>query len=172
MDIWMSSAMQLGEMIGKPIVSADSGDTAGRIDDVLLDGTRHHAVGILVSDGMFSKQAVLPFAEVQTVGEDAVIVRTLSTMRNATDWIYDGHPAHRARSVRGKAVVTADGARVGTLLDLVAAERTGEIIALEIATAGSGARRTRPALVHTVGHIQLTNDVVVIPQDVAGTRVE
>jgi uncharacterized protein YrrD len=162
--------MRLNDVIGKAIISADTGEKVGRVDDVLLDGTRRHLVGVLVTDGLLSTQGVLPFEDLQTVGVDAVIVKTVSTMRDASDWVNDGYPAHRSRSVHGKPVVTADGARIGTLHDLVADERTGDIVALEVATGKHGARLTQFALVHAVGSIQLSNDLVVLPQEVAGTR--
>jgi uncharacterized protein YrrD len=158
--------MRLTEVIGKPIVSADTGEKVGRAEDVLLDDTRRHLVGILITDGMLSRQRVLPFADVQTVGVDTIIARTVTTMCDAKDWVHDGRPAHRSRTVHGKEVVTADGARIGTLQDLVADDRTGDIVGLEVTSQGS---RTA-AIVHALGTIQLTNDVIVIPQELAATR--
>jgi hypothetical protein len=38
-----------------------------------------------------------------------------------------------------------------------------------VTTGRHGARLTRPALVHAIGNIQLTNDVVVTPEEIAGT---
>ena len=162
--------MRLKEVIGKPIVSADAGEHVGRVEEVLLDGRWHHVVGVLVTDGLLSKQRVLPFEDVQTIGIDTVIVRTVTTMRDAQDWIQGGHAAHRSRSILGKEVVTADGARLGWLHDLVADEHTGDVVALEITTGKHGARQRRPTLVHAVHPFELTNDVVVIPPEVAATR--
>jgi uncharacterized protein YrrD len=164
--------MRLSEMSGKPIVSADTGEKIGRVDDLLLDKRHLHVVGVLVADGVLTRQRVLPFTDVQTVGVDAVIVRTAMSICDATDWIRSGRPANRSRSINGKDVVTAEGARVGRLHDLIADERTGDIVALEVTTGRPGARLTRPALVHAAGSLQLTNEVVVIPREIAGTRAE
>jgi sporulation protein YlmC with PRC-barrel domain len=126
--------MQLDVMIGKPIVSLDAGEKGGTIEDVLLDGSRRHVVGVLVAGGMLSKQRILPLTDVHTAGVDVVIVRTLGTMRDAKDWLREGQPTHRWTEIRGKAVVTADGGRVGTLRDLIADPATGDIESLEIAS--------------------------------------
>jgi uncharacterized protein YrrD len=164
--------MRLSEIIGKHIVSADTGEKVGHVDDLLLDERRHHVVGVLVTDGLLAEQRVLPFADVQTVGADAVVVRTAATICDATDWIQHGRPAHRSRAIHGKDVVTAEGARIGALHDLVADQRTGDIVALEVTFGRHGARLPRPALVIAIGGIQLANEVIVIPQEIAGTRHE
>jgi hypothetical protein len=40
---------------------------------------------VLVADGLLAKQRVLPFVDVQTVGIDAVVVRTASTIFDANE---------------------------------------------------------------------------------------
>ena len=162
--------MRLNDVRGKPIVSADTGEKAGHVEDLLLDSPRHHIVGVLVSDGVLSKQRVLPFDQIQTVGVDAVIVTSLRTICDPGDWVSSGHPATRSRSVNGKEVVTAEGARIGKVRDLVADERTGDIVALEIDSGRYGKRLSGPVLVHAIGEIPLTNAVVVVPSSVAATR--
>jgi uncharacterized protein YrrD len=162
--------MRLNEMIGKPLVSADTGEKLGHVDDLLLDGTRRRVVGVLVTDGVLAKQRVLPFADVQTVGVDTVVVRTATTICDAHEWIREGRPAHRSRSIHGKDVVTAEGAHIGKVHDLIADQRSGDVVALEITTRRPGARLIRPALVHALNNIQLANDVVVIPGEIATTR--
>jgi uncharacterized protein YrrD len=162
--------MRLNEMMGKPVIAADTGEKVGRVDDLLLDRRHHHVVGVLVTDGVLAKQRVLPFGDVQTVGTDAIVVRTAIAICDASDWIRRGRPANRSRSIHGKDVVTAEGARVGRVHDVVADERTGDVVALEVTTGRQGARLARPALVHAASSLRLTNEVVVNPQKIAGTR--
>ena len=153
--------MNISELLGKPLVSADSGERVGRIDDVLLDSEHRRVVGVLVTEGTFSKQRVLPFDEIQTAGLDTVIAKTVSTLCDARDWLHDGRPAHRSRSLIGKDVITSEGTRLGSVHGLVAEENSGRIVALEIAAG----RHAPPSatMVHATGDLQLTNDVVVVP---------
>jgi uncharacterized protein YrrD len=162
--------VRLNEMIGKPIISTDTGERGGSIEDVLLDGSHKHVVGVLLASGMLSRQRVLPFEDVQTVGVDTLIVKTLSTVRDGKDWLHEGYPAHRWTAIRGKRVVTADGAGIGTLRDLVADVHTGDVVAFEVASGSRRARTAQPAVVHDAGDVQLTNDIVVIPRAVAAIR--
>lgn len=158
--------MHIREVLGKPVVSSDTGERAGRVADVLLDVSRRQVVGLLITDGMLSKQQVLPYGDVQTVGVDTIIARTLATLREAGEWKREGLAADRSNTVHGKAVVTAAGAHLGTVHDLVADERTGHVTAIEVSTGGSGP----PSLVHAAEDICLSNEVVVVPGEVAGTR--
>lgn len=162
--------LRLNAMIGKPIVSTDTGESGGSVEDVLLDGSHRRVVGVLLAGRMLSRQRVLPFEDLRTVGVDTLIARTLSTVRDGKDWLHDGYPAHRWTAIRGKRVVTADGADVGTLHDLVADVNTGDIVALEVASASRRGRTAQPAVVHDAGGVPLTNDVVVIPRVVAARR--
>ena len=151
--------MRITEMLGKPVVSADTGEKAGHVEEVLLDASHHHAVGVLVSDGVLSHQRVLPFGDVQTVGADTLIVRTVSTICDATAWIAEGRAAHRSSELRGKAVVTSDGVRAGRIDDLVAEDDTGAVTALELASRKRAARRT---IVLVLDDLELTHEVVVV----------
>jgi uncharacterized protein YrrD len=157
-------------MIGKPIVSTDAGESGGTVEDVLLDSSHRHVVGVLLARGMLSRQRVLPFEALQTVGVDTLIAKTLSTLRDGKEWLHEGYPAHRWTAIRGKRVVTADGADVGTLHDLLADVNTGDIVALEVAAGSRRGRTAPPAVVHEARDVPLTNDVVVIPRAVAARR--
>ena len=161
--------MRISEVLGKSIISADTGENVGRVDEILLDSARHQIVGILVTAGVLSRQQVLPFDEVQTVGADAVIVKTVTTMRDAKEWVREGQPANRWHTVHGKQVVTAQGASIGTIHDVVVDQR-GHLTALDIAVGRHGTRHLRPTLVHGIDQIELTNEVVVVPDSVASTR--
>jgi uncharacterized protein YrrD len=73
------------DIIGKPVVSAETGERLGTVSDLLLDDLSHHLVGIVVAHGMLKSEEVLPAAAVQTFGRDAVISRT-GEMIPAREW--------------------------------------------------------------------------------------
>ena len=64
--------MQLTELTGKAVLSVATGARLGRVDAVLLDP---HTLAIAaVQVAAEKQQAVIPFAQVQSVGPDAVMV--------------------------------------------------------------------------------------------------
>lgn len=154
--------MRISEALGKTIIAADSGEKVGQVDDVLIDAARHQVMGLLITEGLMSRQRIVPFGEVQTVGQDAVIVRTASTLADAREWLAQGRPANRSRDLRGKDVITTEGMRLGKVHDLIADPRTGHLSGLELTTAPS-IGRTRQQTVDIVQDVRLTGDVVVMP---------
>jgi sporulation protein YlmC with PRC-barrel domain len=155
-------SMRLRDVLRKAILTADEGETLGRIDDVLLDRSCHHAVGLLVATGMLSRQYVVPFSEVHTVGRDAVIVRTSARVLCATDWLSDGHDTQRGTTITGKTVLTSDGAQLGTIHDLDIEDRTGRVRAIDIEAPGSAPSRAPHSSVPTDADTTFTNEVVVV----------
>lgn len=151
--------MRINELLGKQIVSADTGEKAGNVEEVLLDAGHHHAVGLLLTGGMLSKQRVLPFRDVQTAGVDAVIVRSLDAMTDASAWVSEGHPTIRSSALRGKPVVTTDGARLGHVGDVIVDAQRGAVTALELVTR----QGAPPTVVQLVDDIELARDVIVLP---------
>ena len=74
------------QLMGRTIVSADSGRRLGTVSDVLLDEDRNRIVGLVVRSGWLKKERVLPYAAVQTVGRDAVIARSEQELISPADW--------------------------------------------------------------------------------------
>jgi len=72
------------DLIGKPIVSADTGDRLGVVADVLLD--EHQVAGLVVRSGWLGRERVLPFETVRSLGGDAVIARSSADLVAPREW--------------------------------------------------------------------------------------
>ena len=64
------------ELIGKPVVSADTGEKLGTVSDLLLDDSGNGLVGLVLRHGLMKSENVLPADFVQTLGADAIVSRT------------------------------------------------------------------------------------------------
>ena len=64
------------DVIGKPVVSADSGRKLGTVGDLLLDEAGLGVVGLVVKHGALRGEDVLPASAVHSLGPDAVVSRT------------------------------------------------------------------------------------------------
>jgi sporulation protein YlmC with PRC-barrel domain len=73
------------DVIGKPLMSAASGEKMGTVTDLLLDESNVALIGLVVSRGMLKGEHVLPISAVQTFGTDAVVSRS-SELVNAKQW--------------------------------------------------------------------------------------
>ncbi|HXE80902.1 MAG TPA: PRC-barrel domain-containing protein [Vicinamibacterales bacterium] len=72
-------------LIGKPVVSAPTGERLGTVSDLLLDDAGTSLVGLVLNAGWMKGEHVLPAESVQTLGADAVVSRT-SEVFGAKDW--------------------------------------------------------------------------------------
>jgi uncharacterized protein YrrD len=155
---------QSRELIGKPIVSAESGHKLGKVADLLLDDVQGRMVGIVIGGGWFGSERVLPYVDVQTVGPDAIVARSESGVLDAKQWHKRGAHAARTSTLRNKRVVTKDGREIGAVKDVYVDEKTGTLTGCEITERGLIARH---AVLPQSGDITIGRDVVVIPDQAA-----
>jgi uncharacterized protein YrrD len=157
---------RLSELVGKPVVSADSGEKLGNVSDVLVDDGRLQLVGLVLGGGMLGKDHVVPFHDVQTLGGDVIVLRTGGGVVDAREWRETGAAAMRSSTLGGKPVVSASGQRMGTVSDLVVTD-AGAFDAIEVSTPAMGGLRTRRSLVRPSPQMKIGPDVIVVPDQVA-----
>lgn len=147
------------ELIGKSIVSGNSGERLGKVADVLLDADSHRVVGLVVAGGVLSAEQVLPYGEVQTLGTDAVIARSATGLITARDWHAQPVVAMRTSALKKMPVLTATGRAVGDVRDILLDEN-GVVDALEVS--GAGLLRRRSTVASSPG-LTIGSDAVLIP---------
>lgn len=73
------------DVLGKPVISADTGEKLGTVADLLLDDASHGLVGVVVTHGMLKHEQVLPASSVHSFGSDAVVSRSAELI-GAKEW--------------------------------------------------------------------------------------
>ena len=73
------------DVIGKPVVSADTGKKLGTVGDLLLDDSGRTLVGLVVRHGVLRSEDVLSVDQVQSLGADAVVSRS-DRLITAKEW--------------------------------------------------------------------------------------
>jgi uncharacterized protein YrrD len=73
------------DVIGRPIVSADTGKKLGTVGDLLLNDNGRELVGLTVRHGALRSEDVLPIESVQSLGSDAVVSRS-DHLIGAREW--------------------------------------------------------------------------------------
>lgn len=81
------------DVIGKPVVSADTGRKLGTVGDLLLDDSGRALVGLVVRHGALRREDVLSADQVQSLGADAVVSRS-DRLIDAKEW-HGGHARNR-----------------------------------------------------------------------------
>jgi uncharacterized protein YrrD len=73
------------DVLGKPVISADTGERLGTVADLLLDDASHQLVGVVVAHGVLKHEHVLPASSVHSLGSDAVVSRSAQLI-GAKEW--------------------------------------------------------------------------------------
>jgi uncharacterized protein YrrD len=79
------------DVIGKTVVSADTGKKLGTVGDLLLDDTGRMLVGLVIRHGVLRTEEVLTADQVQSFGTDAVVSRS-DRLLTAKEW-HEQHPS-------------------------------------------------------------------------------
>lgn len=163
---------RLNEMIGKAVMSTANGQKLGTVSDALLEPDGTSMLGLVVGSGMLGKDRVLPLSDIQTVGADAILVRTDQHMLSAREWRQSEVDATRSSSVRGRRVVTDAGQQIGRVSDLLIDEHTGALAGLEVEESSLGGLRHRRSVVNAPPMPRIGPDAVVVSMPATETSTE
>lgn len=153
---------RLGDVIGKSVVSVTSGAKLGTISDALLRPGGEGVIAFVLGGGLLTKERVLPLAEVQTFGTDAVLARTDEHLINAREWRESEVSSVRSSTVRGRRVVTAGGREIGHLSDFVVDESSGAFSGLEVESRSLGGLRTHRRMIPASATPRVGPDAIVV----------
>lgn len=81
------------DIIGKPVVSADTGRKLGTVGDLLLDDSGCALAGLVIRHGALRSEDVLSADQVQSFGADTVVSRS-DRLIAAKEW-HEGRSRHR-----------------------------------------------------------------------------
>ncbi|PSB27758.1 PRC-barrel domain-containing protein [Stenomitos frigidus] len=120
------------DVIGKVVVTYDTGLKIERIRDLIFDQDNNQILGFLVQEkGVFHDAKVIPLEEVLAIGADAVVVSSEESVSRAHK-----HPEIKAilshnNVLKGTKILTTDGLDLGTLVDLFFDNRSGAVAGYE-----------------------------------------
>ncbi|MBW4469099.1 MAG: PRC-barrel domain-containing protein [Stenomitos rutilans HA7619-LM2] len=120
------------DVIGKVVVTYDTGLRIERIQDLIFDQESNQILGFLVQEkGVFRDARVILLEEVMAIGADAVVVASQASVIKAHK-----HPEIKAilrhnNVLKGTRILTTDGLNLGTLVDLFFDNRSGTVAGYE-----------------------------------------
>jgi uncharacterized protein YrrD len=152
------------ELLGKPVITYDTGERINRIKDLIFDENDSSLLGFLVAEkGWFNNAKVLPLFLVSEIGADAIIVPSKDAIAPSRDYGTMHNILANENILNGTRIMTTDGRDLGKLIDFYFDEKSGAIEGYEtsgglFADAYSG-RSFVPAT-HT---LKIGEDVAFVP---------
>jgi len=126
-------ARPLSELKGKAILSTDTGEKLGQVDDILVDTAGMRVAAIVTSVGtLFNKEKrVLAASDVLTWGRDAVLVKDVSAFRSDAELADRDKWVSTSNRLKGLSIVSTSGNRLGRVDDLMV-DNDGRIVAYRV----------------------------------------
>jgi len=163
---------KVSELVGKPIVSAETGERMGKVADVLLDPQSSHILGLVVGGGLLSSEQVLPYADVQTLGKDAVVARSGKGVVGPKEWRQQGLDTARSSALTHKRVLTTSGRALGEIHDVLVDESAGTVEAFVVANSALGGLVRRRSILPQGSGVTIGADAVLVPDEAAAALEE
>jgi len=156
------------ELIGKPVVSFDTGEQFEKIQDLIFDQVNNQLIGFVVDEGgWFSGARVLPLNRIQALGPDTVIVPDRKAVIPADTDPIIRKILERNNILKGTKIVTTDGKDLGTLVDLYFDEQTGAIEGYEASGGIFADAVSGRSFVPAPHALKIGEDVAFVPPETA-----
>jgi uncharacterized protein YrrD len=154
---------RVSELVGKTVVTSDTGEDVGRAADILVSDDGARVVGVVITHGVLANEkGVLPFDQVQSLGRDVIVAKGEPPVLDAHQWADEGVATIRSSSFRHKRIVTSDGRELGEVTDLCVDERSGDVTGYEVSESGFGGLVQRHRVIERSGNAVIGRDVVIV----------
>jgi uncharacterized protein YrrD len=118
---------------GLPVMTRDTGENVGKVQDLLLDRQGSRVLGILVDEaGWFREARVVAWPSLRAVGLDAVIIDGEASVKKASEVPEMSEVLDRGNVLIGARVETTEGRELGKIEDFFFDPETGIVKGFEL----------------------------------------
>ncbi len=157
--------MQGEELRGLAVVSVQQAEKLGTVEDILVDLSKHKVAALLLQGGLFRGGPMVRWADIRSIGRDAVMVDDSSAAIPAADQEH----VIRLANLRDTQVVGDNGELAGTVAAVDLDADTGKITAYVVSAPEGGGLfhaaprfRVQPEAIAGIGPKLITIDAKAI----------
>ncbi len=154
------------EVIGRTVAVREGGETVGKVKDLVVDQSGRQVLGFVVAEGLFKSTKVAPWAGVQAIGPDAVVLGTAGDVVKASDAPDIKSVLDTELSIRGIRLQTTAGKELGKVEDFQFDERTGAVLGYELSGGGLFGHKS---FLPTPVSLELGKELAFVAEDVEAT---
>ena len=144
-------------VINLPVITVDNGKKLSRIKDLIYDAKNNQLKALLIDEGgWFSGAKVIPYANIERIGKDAVIIKSENMIRKASEFGEKlSHIGDNEKYLTKTRIITESGSDLGKVSDLIFDDQTGKVMEFEVSRGlkdfKSGKKRVRIEDIVTIG---------------------
>jgi uncharacterized protein YrrD len=125
--------VKASEIVGRKVIARDGGKEIGTIADVFVDPSGKQVIGFAVSTGFLAGGKVAPWAAVQAIGPDSVVLDAATSVVKADEVPEIKNVLDKKLSVRGLRLQSTQGKELGKIEDFRFDEQSGAVEGFELA---------------------------------------
>ncbi|WP_310489526.1 PRC-barrel domain-containing protein [Chamaesiphon sp. VAR_69_metabat_338] len=161
------------DIIGKSVVTYDSGQKVATVKDLIFDRDDNSLLGFLIEEaGWFSSAKILPLDAVTVIGSDAIIIPDREAIRSAKEYPNIYRILENNNILNGTRVMTTDGRNLGRLVDLYFDDRVGTIAGYETSDGLFADAYSGRSFVPAPKTIKIGKDVAFVPPETVDLMAE
>ncbi|HEY9606288.1 MAG TPA: PRC-barrel domain-containing protein [Allocoleopsis sp.] len=161
------------DVIGKVVVTYDTGKKIERILDLIFDQERNQLLGFLVEEkGLFRDAKVIPLQEVQAIGLDAIVVHSKDSVVEAHHIPAIAKILYHNNVLIGTKILTTAGLNLGELVDLFFDEHSGLVEGYEVSGGIFADAYSGRSFVPAPETLKIGYDVAFVPPETAQMMAE
>jgi uncharacterized protein YrrD len=156
------------DLIGKVIITYDTGEQIDRVQDLIFDQDSHELLGLLVDEGGFFRATrVIPFTSIQAIGPNAVVVPSKKAVVKLRAVPEIKAIMKRNNVLRSTRIFTVNGRDLGTMVDLYFDEETGSVEGYEVSGGLFADAYSGRSFVPAPQTLKIGEDVAFVPVETA-----
>lgn len=164
----MSLLLRATDLIGRVVVTIDTGEDVAEIKDVVYATGRARLLGFTLRRRGFlagPMKRVLPFPNVAAMGRDAVMIDSVASLAPSSDAFAQAVSGAGDRNVLDDEVLTESGRRLGKVTDVVIlSQGVPEVVGYEVdAGEALGARAGSRVLIPLPHTLAVSGQALMVP---------
>lgn len=158
---------------GLNIIAFDTGEQFEKAIDLVLDRQANNVLALLTDEaGWFSNANIIPFRDIKTIGQDAIIVTTKDVEIGASQLPEIEEILNEENSLTRTKLMTTDGRDLGQIVDIYFDEQTGKVDGYEVSGGIFADAYSGRSFVPAYQTLTIGNDVAFVPPEVADMMEE
>jgi uncharacterized protein YrrD len=125
--------VEASEVSGRKVTAREGGQEVGKVKDLVVDTTGKQVIAFVISEGLMSGSKVAPWAALQAIGPDSVVLDAPGSVVKAAEAPEIKSVLDKDLEVRGLQLQTTEGKELGKIQDYLFDERSGVIEGFELA---------------------------------------
>lgn len=161
--------LKASELIHRLLITRDGGEQVGKVQDLVINQKGSQVLGVLVDEkGWFSGAHVVRWSAVLSVGEDALVIDSKTSVVKASEVPEMKDVFDRGNVFAGVRVRTTEGVDLGKFQAFYFDEKSGEILGYEL-SGGSGQKRRARSFLPTPSSFEAGKDVAFVSPEAVDT---